>query len=163
MLTTTFEKNKFRLPDFIIPGAAKSGTTTMYRVLSRHPDLFFPKNRKEPFYFSFGDNEPAYSDRAFADHLIWSTREYLDLYLDASDNQFMGDASTSYLYTHREAIQNMRNLYGDQLHRVKVVIILRNPIHRAYSHYTYLVRNGFETRTFEEAISPEGIDEWKLK
>src|SRR5690554_6814143 len=60
MLTTTIENIKFRLPDFIIPGAAKSGTTTLYRNLDRHPGLFFPKNRKEPFYFSFGGKKPEY-------------------------------------------------------------------------------------------------------
>ena len=152
MLTTTFEKNKFRLPDFIIPGAAKSGTTTLYRVLAGHPELYFPENRKEPFYFSFGGEAPVYEDRAFVNHLIWNTREYLDLYRGAGDDQLAGDASTSYLYTHKEAIRNMRALYGNQLREVKIIILLRNPVQRAYSHYTYLVRNGFETRSFEEAV-----------
>lgn len=163
MLTTTIENIKFRLPDFIIPGAAKSGTTTLYRNLDRHPGLFFPKNRKEPFYFSFGGKKPEYGDPGFVDHIVWKTEDYLPLYTDASADQLTGDASTSYLYTATDTVANMRALYGDQLRDVKVIILLRNPVQRAYSHYTYLVRNGFETRSFAEAISPEGIEEWRKK
>ncbi|MEM9053471.1 MAG: sulfotransferase domain-containing protein [Bacteroidota bacterium] len=152
-----------RLPDFIIPGAAKSGTTTLYQQLTGHPEIFFPKERKEPFYFSFGGVEPAYEDSGFNKIPIWRTDQYLSLYDGASSSQKCGDASTSYLYTHELSIANMRELYGDQLKKVKIIILLRNPITRAYSHYTYLIRNGFESRPFEEAISPQGIEVWKKK
>jgi len=151
------------LPDFIIPGAAKSGTTTLYQQLSAHPDIFFPKERKEPFYFSFGGEKPQYQDEQFNEIPIWDTDEYLSLYSKADENHRCGDASTSYLYTHEASIANMKKLYGENLRSVKIIILLRNPIERAYSHYTYLIRNGFEKRPFAEAIAEKGIAEWKKK
>ncbi len=160
---TIFEGKSYRLPDFIIPGAAKSGTTTLYKLLDQHPDIYFPASRKEPFYFSFGGSQPAYADEAFNQIPIWRTAEYLNLYSDAKAPQLCGDASTSYLYMPEQSIANMQKLYGASLADVRVLIILRNPVERAYSHYTYLVRNGFETRTFDEAISAAGIENWSKK
>ncbi len=161
MHATTFKTNGCRLPDFIIPGAAKSGTTTLFQILNQHPSIFFPANRKEPFYFSFGNEKPTYTDQSFVDNLVWKTRDYVDLYANCPEDSLAGDASTSYLYTAHNTIQHMQELYGNNLSEVKVIILLRNPIDRAYSHYTYLIRNGLETRSFEEAISPEGISTWK--
>jgi len=153
----------YRLPDFIIPGAAKSGTTTLYQLLSQHPDLFFPPSRKEPFYFSFGGEKPNYTDEKFNLIPIWETDKYLELFETASESQLCGEASTSYLYTYEKSIRLLKQFYGDRLTDLKSMIILRNPVDRAYSHYTYLIRNGFENRSFEEAISKEGIKEWKEK
>lgn len=163
MYFTKIDGKERRLPDFIIPGAAKSGTTTLYQQLTGHPEIFFPKERKEPFYFSFGGVEPNYEDTRFNEIPIWDTHQYLSLYSSASSVQQCGDASTSYLYMHDISIANMRKLYGEQLEDVKIIIILRNPVTRAYSHYTYLIRNGFESRSFEEAITPNGIEVWKRK
>jgi len=163
MFNYDYNGRRYRLPDFIIPGAAKSGTTTVYRLLSQHPKLFFPPSRKEPFYFSFGGEKPMYSDEQFNSIPIWETEEYLRLFDTAKENQLCGEASTSYLYTYRKSLPLLKDFYGDGLKDLKSLIILRNPIDRAYSHYTYLVRNGYETRTFEEAISKEEIREWKKK
>lgn len=163
MFTTRFENQSFRLPDFIIPGAAKSGTTSLYQMLAQHPSIYFPPSRKEPFYFSFGGEKPTYTDEKFNELPIWRTSEYLKLYRDAEPDQICGDASTSYLYTAEKSIKLIREMYGDRYRDLKIIILLRNPIDRAYSHYTYLIRNGFETRSFEEAISEKGIAEWKSK
>lgn len=153
----------YRLPDFIIPGAAKSGTTTLYQLLSQHPDLFFPPSRKEPFYFSFGGEKPNYSDQQFNSIPIWETDKYLELFDTATESQLCGEASTSYLYTYEKSLNLLNSFYGEGLKSLKAMVILRNPVDRAYSHYTYLIRNGFENRSFEEAISKEGIEEWKKK
>jgi hypothetical protein len=163
MYFTNRNGKKERLPDFIIPGAAKSGTTTLYQQLVGHPLVFFPKERKEPFYFSFGGDKPNYEDEQFNKIPVWRTEDYLNLYRTAGNNMLCGDASTSYLYTYQNAIHNMRELYGAELKNVKIIILLRNPIARAYSHYLYLIRNGFENRPFIEAISDEGIAKWKKK
>lgn len=163
MFNYNHKGRSYRLPDFIIPGAAKSGTTTLYQLLSQHPELFFPPSRKEPFYFSFGGEKPTYSDEQFNSIPIWETEKYLELFDSASENQLCGEASTSYLYTYEKSLNLLKSFYGDALKDLKSLIILRNPVDRAYSHYTYLIRNGFENRSFEEAISKKGIAEWKKK
>ena len=163
MYATSIQTNSCRLPDFIIPGAAKSGTTSLFQILNQHPSIFFPENRKEPFYFSFGNEKPTYTDQSFVNNLIWKTSDYLDLYADCPIQMLAGDASTSYMYTAQDTVAHMEKLYGSALPQVKVIILLRNPVDRAYSHYTYLIRNGLETRSFEEAISPDGISAWKHK
>ncbi len=157
MLITSKELSGYQLPDFIVPGAAKSGTTTLYKLLQQHPKIYFPDGKKEPFYFSFGGLAPSYTDKDFVSKIVWRTDEYLNLYKDAPDTAYLGDASTSYLYLANQSISNMKLLYGDTLSKLKVFIMLRNPIFRAYSHYTYLVRNGFEKLSFEEAIDPKTI------
>lgn len=163
MITTFYENKKFRLPDFFIPGAAKSGTTSLYLMLNQHPSIYFPPSRKEPFYFSFGDEKPNYTDEKFNQLPVWQTRQYLELYESADPNQLCGDASTSYLYTAEKSIDLLKEAYGSDYTHIKNIIILRNPIDRAYSHYTYLIRNGHENRSFEDAISEKGILEWKKK
>jgi hypothetical protein len=150
-----------KLPDFMIAGAAKSGTTTLYDFLNQHPQVFFPKGTKEPHYFSFGGNPPMYLDGKFVQSLFWQTNEYLKLYSNAPSASRLGDGSTSYLYQASNVIGNMKALYGEKLSEVAIIIILRNPVERAYSHYNYLVRNGFEDLPFETAIQKSVIEKRK--
>ena len=145
------------LPDFILVGAAKSGTTTIYRILADHPQVYFPPSAKEPFYFCFGGIEPMQLNDLSRKQAVWRTSEYLDLFSGADSEQLCADASTAYLYRHQDVINNMEAMYGDSLEQVKIMMILRNPVDRAYSHYTFLVRNGFEDLEFEEALRPEII------
>lgn len=157
MLITSNGEKGYTLPDFVIPGAAKSGTTTLYNLLDQHPAIFFPRDRKEPFYFGFDGEMPAYTDPDFARNLLWQTDAYLSLYTQAAPGQRCGDASTSYLYLAPKAIAHMQRMYGNRFSEVRVYILLRNPVERAYSHYTYLVRNGHENLSFAEAIHPDTI------
>jgi hypothetical protein len=146
------------LPDVMIVGAAKSGTTSLYRMLSNHKSIYFPPSQKEPFYFCFQGKEPMGLDEDSKSRHIWRTEDYLSLYKDCPSEALAVDASTAYLYKFDESISQMAELYGEKLKEVKVIILLRNPVQRAYSHYTYLVRNGFETLPFEEAIKVENIE-----
>jgi hypothetical protein len=145
----------------MLVGAAKSGTTTLYRILANHPDIFFPPSEKEPFYFCFAGEEPQGLNEASKDRVVWRTSDYVNLYRSAPANALCGDASTSYLYKHDTVIPHMKRLYGDRYKEVKIMMILRNPVDRAYSHYTYLVRNGFEKLSFEEAVKLEVIESRK--
>ena len=152
------DQRDVHLPDVMMVGAAKSGTTSLYKHLSKHPRIYFPKDKKEPFYFSFGGNPPDYVDHDFARSITWKTEDYLALYEGASDDQLRVDGSTSYLYDADRCIANIKHLYGEASRKIKIVVILRNPVDRAYSHYTYLVRNGFEDLPFDDAIKPSVIE-----
>ena len=115
-----------RKPDFIIVGAAKSGTTSLHRYLTRHPSIFMC-TPKEPSYFAF--------DERFEKGPDW----YLSLFSGALENQLCGEASTNYtnwpLYPH--TAERMHTLLPD----IKLIYIMRHPVNRAYSHYLQLISN----------------------
>jgi len=144
------------LPDFLLAGSAKCGTTTVFQYLQRQQSVFLPE-QKEPFYFSFGNEKTNYTDARFNSKVIWKTDDYISLFQNASASQIIGDASTSYLYTADKTIENIKALYKEKAADVKIVVILRNPIDRAFSHYTHLIRNGIEKLEFSEAITPQNI------
>ena len=146
------------LPDFLLAGSAKCGTTTIFQYLQRQSSVFLPE-LKEPFYFSFGNEKPTYTDARFNSKVIWKTEEYVALFKNAKTSQLIGDASTSYLYTAEKTIQNVKSLYKEKASDLKIIVILRNPAERAFSHYTHLIRNGIEKLEFSEAIAPQNIEQ----
>jgi hypothetical protein len=130
------------LPNFLIAGAAKAGTTSLYEYIRQHPDIFMPSRVKEPGYFRnpVGDWVPP-----------MSFETYLDLFKDGSGKKAIGEASTAYL-TSEESPELIRATLGD----VKIIIGLRNPAKRAFSLYLYNLMNGWEDAdTFEKAIDKE--------
>jgi len=128
------------LPNFLIIGASKSGTTSLFNYLNKHPDIYFPPI-KEPSYFS--DGQPTF---------VHSDDEYAALFEGRTTEKAVGEATTSYLYD-RQAPGRIKTLLGD----VNILIILRNPADRAYSawgHNYYLI--GYEKLPFEAALREEG-------
>jgi hypothetical protein len=151
------------LPDVFIVGAAKSGTTSLYRMLNTHPQVYFPPSQKEPFYFCFGGKEPQGIDQASKERHIWRTDQYMNLYSNCPEGSLSIDASTAYLYKYDQSISHIKEIYGEKAKELKIIIILRNPVDRAYSHFTYLVRNGFEDLSFEEALLDKNIEKRKTE
>jgi Sulfotransferase domain len=130
------------LPDFIIIGAQKCGTTFLYRLLVQHPHVK-PAFAKEVHYFDLnfrkGDN--------------WY-RSYFPLQMRISRKYITGEASPYYLF-HPRAAKRASMVVPD----AKLIILLRNPVDRAYSHYQHQVKRvpgkARETLAFEEAIEAE--------
>lgn len=146
------EHGELHLPDFLCVGAAKSGTTSLFAILDQHSGIAIPV--KEPHFLSAwknGDPDTHLRETATSD-----LDEYSRLYADNRE-VLHGDMSTTYLYYHREALAAIHELYGESANRLKVFMILRNPVKRAFSHYMMLVKNGVETLPFEEAIKPETV------
>lgn len=130
------------LPDFVIIGAQKSGTSFLYRLLAQHPRVN-PAFAKEVHYFdlNFGKGDDWY-------------RSYFPLQLRNSRKYITGEASPYYLF-HPHAPRRASTVLPD----AKLIALLRNPVDRAYSHYQHQVKRGEgegrETLTFEEAIEAE--------
>jgi hypothetical protein len=137
-----------RKPNFFIVGAAKAGTSSLYNYIAQHPDVFMPE-LKEPHFFSEW-RSPALE--------IDSMDEYLRLFEEAPENARVGEASTSYLAS-AAAAQRIRRFNPN----ARIIIVLRNPIDRAYSQYWNHVRDNMESLSFEEALQaePERIREGK--
>lgn len=141
------------LPDFVVIGAPRSGTTWLYTQLSRHPGLYLPDN-KEPRFLAVDPGEPPVftgpGDDAWAQGMVVGRDEYERLFAAAGDRR-KGEASTDYLYQGAATARNMRELVPS----VRLVAILRNPAERAHSAWRYLRRLGHETLSFDEALAAE--------
>ena len=148
-----YKTNKFRLitsplrglPDFVIIGARKSGTTSLYDFLIRNPAIA-PALKKELNYFvlrySFGK---LWYCSNFPTNL---SRHYF--YKKTNQRLLSGEATPTYLF-YPEVPGRMREILPD----VKLIVILRNPVDRAYSHYHHSLRRNYETLSFEKAIKLE--------
>lgn len=121
--------------DFLIIGAQKSGTTSLYRYLSAHPAIYMPPGKELAF---FSDPEKV---RKGIDH-------YLDNYFaDAPGDTLIGEASPQYM-----CADGVAPAIAAALPNVKLIAILRNPVTRAYSHYRMAVRRQIEPRDFDRCI-----------
>lgn len=141
------------VPDFFIVGAAKAGTTSLYHYLGEHNNVFFP-NLKEPgFFCHLNDDESIISAINEKATIIVDEKEYLSLFKEARSDQKICEATTDYLYFYNQTISNMKLFYGDLLKKVRIIILLRNPVDRAWSHYWMARRDHGESLSFEEAIS----------
>ena len=151
---TTLLNTQSRLPDFLIIGAAKSGTTALYHYLKQHPEIFASEARETNFFALKG--QPANfhgpgDDRAVNRPSIFTLDAYQALFLGAAVGQRAGEASPLYLYD-EEAPTQIKAL----IPAVKLIVILRNPVDRAYASFLHLVRDGREPCTnFEEALEQE--------
>ena len=132
-----------RLPDFLIVGAQKCGTTSLYYWLREHPSCFLPKI-KEPHYFS--RFEP-WEKLVVSGSIIRDEIAYKKLFAEANEGQICGEASPSYLYETGVATRIAEAQPG-----CRCIIIVRDPVERAYSQYRMNVVGGTETRSFLEAI-----------
>ncbi len=127
------------LPTFLIIGAMKSGTTSLYRYLQAHPDVFMSE-QKELNYFTQGQNQN------WGKGLAW----YQAQFEQAGKARAIGEASTN--YTKYPQFRGVPERIATLLPRVQLIYILRNPIERVRSAYLHAVINGKERRPIELAI-----------
>ncbi len=141
-----------RNPDFLIVGTARAGTTALHYYLRSHPEIFLP-SQKEPCFFCFGEDKLNYKRGKFA-FAVTDSGKYFRLFDKAASNQVMGEISTPYLYLHKQTIKSIQKNYSG-VTLPKIVIILRNPVERAYSQYLWKVRDGREELSFFDALKEE--------
>lgn len=138
-----------RLPTFLIIGAAKSGTTTLYEYLCRHPQVFM-STPKEPEFFARDEN--------YARGIEW----YSSLFDDAQPHQICGEAST--IYTRSPQFPHTAARIAQHLPQAKLIYVMRHPVDRAYSHYVQRIKTAQNKKekleiqeTFEERIRRESF------
>ncbi len=141
-----------RTPDFLVVGAARAGTTSLHSYLRQHPELYLPR-LKEPCFFVFDGEEVKYVKGKFA-FAVRKFEDYEKLFGSADPSQRIGEMSTPYLYRYEKTIDSIKKHFKDY-RNIKIVILLRNPVDRAYSQYKWRVRDGREMLSFEEAIDAE--------
>lgn len=139
-------------PNFFIVGSAKAGTSSLFHYLELHDGVYMSPI-KEPHFFcsnSFPDQFTGPGDEGFSQNRLRNLDDYLELFDAGKDVPIRGEGSVYYLYFPDVA---------ERLHQfnpsTKIVIVLRNPVDRAYSAYMHTIRDGRETLTFEEALAQE--------
>lgn len=139
---------RFRiLPDFILIGAQRSGTTSLFNYLSQHPEIH-PSFPKEIHYFSnhYHKGEIWYrSHFPLRINIRKSTYHY--------KRNFITGEATPYYLIHPCAAERTSKCVPD----VQLIVLLRNPVDRAYSHYHHQVKMGTEILPFKEAINMEDM------
>jgi hypothetical protein len=142
------------LPNFLVIGAAKAGTTSLHHYLRQHPEIFMcPK--KDTFFFDFDGRDPDFAGPGDNDwyrgQAVVHLEEYQILFADAGERKAVGEACAGYLYD-PEAPARIHRYVPD----AKLIAVLRDPIERAYSSFLQQVRDGYETETdFAAALALE--------
>lgn len=125
-----------RLPDFLGIGTQKGGTTTLHKLLQRHPEIYLP-NCKEIHYFD--------------QHYTSSTSSWYSSYFkEAKEEQKAGEITPIYMYL-PEIPERIYKL----LPNIKILILLRDPVERTLSHIFHAKKRGFENLTPQQAIEKE--------
>lgn len=134
------------LPNFLLVGAGKSATRSLYNYMIQHPDVFMPK-LKEPQFFVAADV------RNRIQKWVEDFSQYKKLFEGSDGKKAIGEASVMYLFFYKTAIENIKKYLGDD---VKIMIILRHPAERAYSAYNFVhINNPDEKFSFEKALEKE--------
>lgn len=144
-----------RLPDFVVIGAARCATTSLYEYLRQHPQVFMSPE-KETDYFSLGDLPQDEVPPGASRYRARTRAEYEAQFALAGDARAAGEASPTYLFYPRSA-DRMRQVIPD----AKLICVLRDPVERAYSHWALARRSGFEPLAdFEAGVAAEG-ERWR--
>lgn len=131
-----------RVPDFFLLGAAKAGTTTLYSYLIQNEKLYFP-TLKEPHFF---DDPEAYSRG-----IEWYSKSFFP---EESQCCLCGDA-TPVLHLPKIVGPRISQTYENSAVKPRFVVVLRDPVERAWSHYLHRKRNMVESESFEAALDLE--------
>ncbi len=132
------------LPNFLLIGAGKSGTTTLYEWLKAHPEIFMSPVKEPNFFALAGETVDAGDDPLQLRHYPWSvtTRSGYEALFDKSEGTLVqGEASPMYLYSPKAP-----SAIKDLIPNVKLVAILREPVDRLHSRVMHLAREGREPK-----------------
>lgn len=122
------------LPDFFIIGTQKSGTSSLHHYLSLHPEVLCPDKKEIHFfdyYYDYGMN-------------------FYRSFFDATKSQLVGEATPEYIF-HPYCAQRIKKDFPNS----KAIVLLRDPVERAFSAWRMGKRQGWETLSFEDAINVE--------
>ncbi|HWY89322.1 MAG TPA: sulfotransferase [Solirubrobacteraceae bacterium] len=127
--------------DFIVIGAQRSGTTSLWHALADHPQIHIPASKEAPFF----------SHATFERGLSWYLAEY---FCDAAPDRLWGTVSPQYMMGSRHADEGeIARRIRASVPQAKLIAILRDPLERAWSQYRQLAHRGGESRSFEAVVS----------
>ena len=159
---------KLHLPNFFLVGAAKAGTTSLYHYLKSHPQIYMSPI-KEPCYFALDIDPSNFAPEYRYDYLenlheyisgemsevihiayVRKYEDYIGLFRKVRDEKAIGEASVAYLCSDRAASEIKARIPD-----AKIIITLRNPIDRAFSHYQMDLKVGRVVRSFADELQDD--------
>lgn len=147
-----------KLPNFLLVGFPKCGTTALHYYLDQHHDIFLPGNKELHFFSVYGLNEESLRKELFPyDELIQShiTRnivEYRHNFCGAARYKAVGEMTPSYAIEYNRSIHNIYK-YLENPRKIKIIIMLRDPVSACYSHYSMQHKRGLEIYDFDDSIT----------
>ena len=157
-----------KLPNFFIVGAAKSGTTSLYEYLKLHPEVYMAPIKETHHFSTDIDNtkfRPNYArslnkdlskflgsdmEEGIFHAFVKDWDDYVQLFKKVENEKAIGEVTNSYLHS-TVAAENIRKKFPD----AKIIMMLRNPVDRAFSHYLMDLRIGYETEDFMPALKKD--------
>ena len=140
------------LPNYLVVGAGRSGTTSLHYYLKQHPEVYVPEVKSPSYFYCHGLPQAAdrVHERVTRDYFVPDTSAYESLFDDVQKEKAIGEVSPAYLASMR-AIAHI----AETIPKVKIVIILRNPVERFYARYVARHRDGLEPMETVEALLAE--------
>ncbi len=139
-------------PNFLVVGAAKCGTTSLHYWLGQHPEIFVSKQKGLHHFAAdwLAKNSGGPGDKRHLKDMAVTWEQYLGHFREATSHRAIGDFSPSYFswWPSREAIRA-------RLGKPRIVLSLRDPVQKAFSQYTHLIRDGRESLSFWDALQAE--------
>lgn len=136
------------VPDFLVVGAIKSGTSSLYYYLLQHPAIFLsPEVKESRFLVGFTMERNPEMMRSVSH--VTGFDVYQGLFKQAKPQQVIGEVDPWYLYRYEQTIPRIKDFLAPS---VRIIMCLRNPIERSYSHYYHVVKQGWRTRPFADTV-----------
>jgi hypothetical protein len=137
-------------PQFVIVGAPKAGTSSLYQYLNQHPLVFMSRKKEPGFFCNYERDFKGPGSHTRNKNLVTDPGEYLNLFAEAPRGSLTGEASTDYLSCPQAPLR-----LQEWNPTAKIIACLRNPIDRAYSEHRHLVRAMHEQEEFATALRLE--------
>lgn len=149
--------NKLKYPNFLIIGAGKAGTTSLYRYLNQHPDVYLADVKDSEFFAMEGKKPVAREEDPESLHhhpnAVYDLESYQGLFDDVTTEKAVGEASTIYLYD-----KYAYTVIKKYVPEVKMIAVFRDPVDRLYSRWLHLVRDDRKpSASFSDALNRQSI------
>lgn len=155
------------LPNFLIFGVQKAGTTSIYNYLEQHPQVYTSPRKETEFLgrqlvdgIATGEGQALPTATRGGRKPILTLADYEDLFAGATDEVAIGEASPNYLFLHERAVPNIQKYVPD----AKLIAILRDPVDRAYSDYLMSLRQVVgNLKPLAEQVKTSGQSSYTLR
>ncbi len=138
------------LPNFIIAGAMKAGTTSLFEYLGQHPQVY-KSLIKETRFFTFDSDNPEHINKSYRNFPVRTMDAYLEQFADVKDEIAIGEATPNYLISPHAPLR-IKEIIPD----VRLIFSLRHPVYRLYSIYLMGVTRGSVNGNIYENLDPKG-------